>query len=111
MTVDKNTALDIIRIRQDGDLIAVDGKHLPELIDALASYIPDGVSVDKEPEPTLEKWYVVLKNSNSRLTTHGERPTVFTDYEDARRYGAEFSGRGRFYVPMSVNKYLRIFGR
>ena len=96
-----------IVIDQDEDRIVVRQGDIEEFAAAIRKRAP----TIEEPVPTPEKWYVVLKNSNSYLTTHNQAPMTFTDYEDARRYGAECSHRGRTYCPVSVDEYESAFGR
>ena len=99
----------LVRIEQDTDIVLVDYEDVEEFVAAVRKH----AGMIKEPEPTPEKWYVVLRHSNHRLFSPGTPPApmIFTDYDEAKRYGEGFSGIERIYSPVSVDYYERVFGR
>ena len=98
-------------MKQDEDRIVVQQEDIEEFKAAVRKH----ASIVEEGEPTPEKWYVVLKNSNYRLSNSDKTPTTFTVYEDARaharRYTEMFTKIGRRYAPISADEYERVFGR
>ena len=101
-------AYDCIRITQDNKTVLVNDRRVSAFIDAVMTH----ARIIEEPDPTPEKWYVVLKNSNQRLTNSPNVPITFTTYADARIYARGFSASlGRTYCAIGADEYERAFGR
>lgn len=126
----------LVRIKQDDDLVVVEDDDVEEFIAAIRNHharpieqepdlvvLADGdgkvffEAIRNHPpppmvlEPAPGKWYVVLENSNSRLKNRDDGAVMFTVYSDARIYGEMMSWNDRRYVAISVDEYERAFGR
>ena len=94
-------------MKQDEDRIVVQQEDIEEFEAAVRKH----AGVVEEGEPTPEKWYVVLKNSNYRLSNTPGDPMMFTAYTDARMFARGLGGLERTYCPISVDEYELAFGR
>lgn len=88
-----------ILISQDDDVIVVRYNELIEFADIIRKYMRHS-----------DKWYIVLKDSNYKLTNAPKQPIIFTDYNEAEKYAKHCSGKERTYSPISVDHYKKVFG-
>lgn len=89
-----------ILIKQDDDVIIVRYNELIEFADIIRKYIQHS-----------DKWYIVLKDSNYRLTNTPTHTIIFTNYNEAEKYAKHASGKERIYLPISVDHYKKVFGK
>ena len=97
-----------IFVVQDRDTILVKYEDIEAFANAAKEYAHPTI---EKPDPAPEKWYVVLKNSNIRLTNLPNVPTVFTTYSAAKIYARECGGLERTYCPITADEYELAFGR
>lgn len=102
-----HSAYDCIRITQSDEVVLVNDRRAEAFIDAIREHR----RIIEESDATPEKWYVVLMNSNIRLTNLPGVPTVFTTYTAAGIYAMDYSGLERTYCAISADEYERAFGR